>query len=271
MEEWIIADSGGTKTDWCRVSAVGLLERLHTESYHPVYASEERLARMQTFWDAHPKWKTLPLYFFGSGCYRAEGKRKVEEELHQLGFEQIKVQSDVHAAAWATLGSSPGYVAILGTGSVLIEWDGAEVSALHGGKGHLEGDEGSGFYFGRLLMEKYALHSLDLPALESLSDFLAGHPHFPDPSKEKAQLAVLAQTFAGQLAFEPVHRENLRYFIERYVKSIPAGTTVHCVGSYGAAQATLFEVLLAENGYISGQILARPIERLVEQSARFID
>lgn len=226
---------------------------------------------MKAFWAQHPKWPRLPLYFFGSGCYRPEGRQKVEELLSAIGFQRVRVQSDVHAAAHAALGRQAGWVAILGTGSVLIEWDGSEVRSIVGGKGHLEGDEGSGYYFGHLLVDHHEKHTLSAAGEELFTSFLLEHPGFPETGQEKAQLASLATRFGARPEFEAIHEENIRSFLQSYAQSMPSGIPLHFIGSYAEAQAQRIPKLLAEFGLVAGQIIGRPIERLVEQSVYFID
>src|SRR3989338_8650129 len=124
MKTVIIADSGGTKTDWCKVDDNGKQVYLHTYSYHPAQWSGEIAKEQREFWEQYPEWLKTELYFFGAGCYQKERGWWMKQTLEDLGFERVFVLSDVHGAAWAALGNQPGWVAILGTGSVLIEWDG---------------------------------------------------------------------------------------------------------------------------------------------------
>lgn len=271
MEEWIIADSGGTKTDWCRVSHSGILETLRTESYHPLFFSPERLEAMKQFWQGHSEWLQLPVYFFGSGCYRLQGKMEVNYVLSQLGFEKIKVDSDVHAAAIAVLGNNPGWAAILGTGSVLIEWNGEKVVSLIGGKGHIDGDEGSGYYFGRLLLMAYEQNELSTDARRELEAFLHRNPGFQPDLADKAGCAVLAANPGNHPEFDPIHRKNILIFLQTHTENLPARTEIHFVGSYAAKQAGILTQILTEHGFSAGQIIGKPIERLVEQSGLFID
>lgn len=67
-------------------------------------------------------------------------------------LEQLKVSivSDVNLAAMALLNKDQNLGVILGTGSVFFTKE-----QVYGGFGHSLGDEGSGYYFGKLVIKKY--------------------------------------------------------------------------------------------------------------------
>ena len=49
-KSYLIADSGGTKTDWCFVDVLGNKNYFTTASYHPNLMSEEWIETNKSFW-----------------------------------------------------------------------------------------------------------------------------------------------------------------------------------------------------------------------------
>ena len=75
-KQWLIADSGSTKTDWCLASAKGIDCRFETLGMNPFHQTDESLC--QTVSDGVvPKLGTPPdsLAFYGSGCTPAQTGR----------------------------------------------------------------------------------------------------------------------------------------------------------------------------------------------------
>jgi len=273
MKAVIIADSGGTKTDWCIVDKEGKQIFLHTCSYHPSQWSEEIARQQREFWQQHPEWLKTELYFFGAGCFRSAPAAWMKTTLQDLGFEQVHVSSDVHAAAWAALGHHAGWVAIMGTGSVLIEWDGSEVKQMLGGLGHETGDEGSGYRFGQMVIDRYQKGSLSPEQRTSFERFV-------DISKieaskaakmEKSALAGISKILSEEVCFAPLHAENIEQFILSFREQIPAKTKLHVVGSYAWHHREDLAQILAEHGLTFAGSIEKPIVRLVEQRPFFVD
>lgn len=72
---------------------------------------------------------------------------KKDEVLNRL---KVRIVSDVDLAAMTLLNADQKLGVILGTGSVFFT-----KGQVYGGFGHSLGDEGSGYYFGKLLFKKY--------------------------------------------------------------------------------------------------------------------
>lgn len=273
MKAVIIADSGGTKTDWCKLDSEGNQTLLHTCSYHPAQWSEEIAVQQREFWQQHPEWLTTELYFFGAGCYRQEPAAWMKATLQNLGFEQVHVSSDVHGAAWSALGDRAGWVAIMGTGSVLIEWDGAEVKRILGGLGHETGDEGSGYRFGRMVYDRYKQGKLtpeQKASFEGLAD-LQKMEASRTANMEKSAMASISKTLSEEVCFAPLHAENIEQFIRSFRAQIPDNAELHFVGSYAWHRRDDLAQILGKFGLAFGGFIEKPIKHLVEQRPFFVD
>lgn len=150
----LIADSGGTKTDWVLIDELNNCLYFTTDSYHPIHVTHEWIQEKTTFWLNYTQKYELEVHFFGAGCLREENQFKMLAAFEEWGMRNVSVKSDILAAYLATSNQENGYVAILGTGSVIGRIEKYEVSEIYGGLGYLKGDEGSGYYFGKLIIEK---------------------------------------------------------------------------------------------------------------------
>lgn len=264
----IIADGGGTTTNWCIVE-----EQKRTyfvlESYHPTNWNLAFEKRITAFWRSRIDPADVKLTFFGAGCYREENRKRTLELFKRVGFLDVTVFSDLHAAAFAALGSKQGWVAIAGTGSVLFNWNGEDVTEVIGGKGRVHGDEGSGHYFGKLIINAYRNNELteqqktlfqDLISEDELSELIL--------SESYSKLAV---TLGGDFKlFQEYHEINIRRFFKVHFKTNTI-SKLFIVGGYAWHLQALFCEISHDFSSPVIHFLNEPIEPLVEQMVLFSD
>ena len=273
MLPFLIADSGGTKTDWCFVDSSNKKHFFSTESYHPVNWTKDFEQNVKRFWDEFPEYKKAELRFFCAGCLKQERSDELTQMFKRIGFVNVKVLSDLHGAAISLYGKTNGYCAILGTGSVFFEWKDQEVRSITGGKGHELGDEGSGFYFGKLVYEAYSNHSLSDDQTR-LFEKEFEIKEFID-SLEKKNTKNVFSSIPERLAkfkkeFENIHLRNIDLFFDDVWKSnLPLNVKV--VGGYFKANSDLFIPYLKRKGIHIQDFNSRPIDSLVDYFVRFDD
>mgnify|MGYP004701365253 CR=1 FL=1 len=150
----LIADSGSTKTSWCLTGNTGLPEIFSTGGMNPFFRNTEDIVSEISL-------KLLPetgsevneIYFYGAGVINQENGNIVRNALQVLYRKaEIEVQSDLLAAARATLGNETGIACILGTGSNSCFYNGVEIVKHVPPLGFILGDEGSGAVMGRKLI-----------------------------------------------------------------------------------------------------------------------
>src|SRR5690554_6179455 len=152
----LIADSGSTKTAWIFTDNIRT-EHFLTGGANPFFRST---GDMIEEWGSGI-FKKLPgevssIYFYAAGVVNQEKGNIIKEAL-QFFFPAatIEVESDLLAAAHATLGNKSGIACILGTGSNSCKYDGAAITAHVPPLGFILGDEGSGAVLGRQLIGDY--------------------------------------------------------------------------------------------------------------------
>nr|WP_294861558.1 hypothetical protein [uncultured Fluviicola sp.] len=258
--KYIIADSGGSSTSWGIVLTTNEVVYIQTGSLHPKYA----LSANYPLEELKDQFKELnvPLYFYGAGCSSETVQGEMSTFLLQLGFSEVTVYPDTLAACKALYGKNAGWVAILGTGSVLVQYDGSNIINRIGGYGSLIGDEGSGFYFGKLLIQ-YLLRNEQwkeewIPVFESRASILSKLA-----STEAQQwISGLGEKTAA-MDFRFLHEENARLFAELYCSSVPGLKQLSFIGSYGYSQKKVFTEVFQQIGIQIENGFSSPIKGLV--------
>jgi N-acetylglucosamine kinase-like BadF-type ATPase len=153
----LIADSGSTKTSWCLSENSDAPKYFSTGGINPFFRSTEDIAE-------ELREKLLPetggdvneIYFYGAGIINQEKGNVIKNALQQLYPKaEIEVESDLLAAARATLGKENGIACILGTGSNSCLYNGKEIIEHVPPLGFILGDEGSGAVLGRKLVADF--------------------------------------------------------------------------------------------------------------------
>ncbi len=152
----LIADSGSTKTAWICTDG-STMETHITGGANPFFRST---ADMIAEWNESNlsllRDKVSQIYFYAAGVVNEEKAQVIKKALLVLFPEATaSVQSDLLAAAHATLGNNKGIACILGTGSNSCLYNGREITAHVPPLGFILGDEGSGAVMGRMLVGDY--------------------------------------------------------------------------------------------------------------------
>ena len=272
-KSYLIADSGGTKTDWCFVDALGNKNYFTTASYHPNLMSEGWIEANKSFWKKYNSIKDLEVHFYGSGCLKEPNKTKVKLVFENWGFKDVQVESDILAAARACFGNEDGWIGILGTGAVLAEIENHQIKNVFGGLGPLIGDEGSGFYFGKLLIDHYLKDKFSLETkseIESTLDTVVFTKLDLNTPANKEFIASLSGLFSGSLNLEiqQLHLENISCFIEKYFPATLVNKSICFVGSYAHYNQRITKELLLKRHLNLDVVITKPIALLSEYSIK---
>ena len=270
INSFLVADSGGTQTDWCFVSETGVREYFTTKSFHPSNWNDDFFNEMDEFWNSKSELKKIQVYFYGAGCLNDSNKIHLKSYFDKWGFQEVEIKSDIEAACHSTLGDSKGVVAILGTGSVVCHWNGSTDFSISGGLGYLLGDEGSGYYFGKLLISKLLNSELSNELTSELTTLLGGRAELLSKvygSNGKAFIGSIgALTNDLSVRFKEVkemHELNLQLFVDKYIidNSI---SSISIVGSYGFYNQDLLLKILSNNNILLNNCVQFPIQTLTD-------
>jgi glucosamine kinase len=272
MKKILLADSGGTRTDWCLISEGGQKQFFSGISYHPVQWNEDFIKEQSQYWLTNPEITEAKLIFYGAGCMNPLVVKKMKDAFISWGFSSVEIHSDVHAAGVASFGSEHGFVAIMGTGSVFAEMNNKEIIQLRGGLGYLLGDEGSGFYFGKLLIQRYLNNQFDAHLTEELRSLIGNRVEVINKVYQpdgKAFISSIAATVANidQASIHSLHEENIRLFLDPFLEVIKEKGISFC-GSYAWERQEQVIKILGERNIKTYKFVKEPIAELVKYTVK---
>jgi len=159
----LIADSGATKCEWCLLHN-GKKKKVETQGISPYFLDAAGIGLVLEK-ELLPALKKMPvdeIYYYGTGCGNPENRAIVAKAL-RVAFPGAKahVTHDLMGAALALSGSSKGICCILGTGTNSCYFDGKKIVKNSPGLGFILGDEGSGAYLGKKVLQYYLYNTFD--------------------------------------------------------------------------------------------------------------
>ena len=254
QKRWIIAESGGTKTDWVLLQDGEIIQQLQTGSFHPQLLTDTAVETVSALIPDLLRPENV-FIIYSAGCYREEGKQLMREKLSSLKAE-IHIKSDLEAAIACT-GKESGWVAILGTGSALMRFD-QDGFELFGGLGWESGDEGSGFYFGKLIVEAILAGEEFSEIDKEQQEFLRNNLGKPASKQAFSQLSKQLD----KSVYAKYHRLNVELFIQRYL--IPNQVEKIClVGGYVAFVLDEVKDVFEKYSIEIECVISKPITQIV--------
>jgi glucosamine kinase len=161
----LIADSGSTKTAWRLLNAQGEVTQALTVGINPYYQDTPEIAQAlkDSLLPQLPGTAPQQVYFYGAGCSAKDKQDLVAAALLAVfPNAQVHVHHDLEAAARALCGHKEGIACILGTGSNSCLYDGEKIIQNLPNLGFILGDEGSGGYMGKHIVQAFL--NRELPA-----------------------------------------------------------------------------------------------------------
>lgn len=296
MSMILIADSGGTKTDWTLLFSPyptrwDVVSTFQTQGINPIHQApdvirqilgQEMMQQLSSFSRVSminagalelPSLSQVEVFFYGSGCtpVQAPVMKQLLSQFFQA--EKISVKSDLMAAARALCQHEPGIACILGTGANSCLYDGNDIVQNTPALGYILGDEGSGAVLGRLFMNAIFKN----PAFADVRDgYLAETKLTQADIINRVYRESLANRFLASTSLyiyehldNPLLRdlvvENFRRFFR--VNIVPyqrQDLPVHFVGSMAYQYLELLTQAAGQEGFHIGQVIKSPMEGLIK-------
>ncbi len=158
----LIADSGSTKTEWCLIDGTKKTT-IKSQGMSPYFINAAQIENI-VIDEVVPfiKKDVDEIFYYGTGCSGSANKRIVKQALQNVfANAKIIVETDVDGAAKALCGKDKGIACILGTGSGSCFYNGKKIMKMNPGLGYILGDEGSGAYLGKKVVQYYLYHTFD--------------------------------------------------------------------------------------------------------------
>ena len=273
----LIADSGATKTDWSLLSESGAVTIFNTQGISPHYqTSEEIAATVRT--ELLPQLQGIipsQIFFYGTGCSSDKSKEIVAQGLRSVFPEtESMVDHDLIAAARALCGREEGIACILGTGSNSCHFKDGKIAHNVPNLGFILGDEGSGGYLGKRLIQAFL--NLELPtelhdkfkATYNLTHEEIIHTVYTKPFPNR-YLATFAK-FLGEHRKHPfiarlIYTGINDFFVKNITRYKEHQTLpVHFLGSIAYHFIAELNAIAASHNVTIGRILKTPMEGLIE-------
>ena len=159
----LICDSGSTKAEWCLLNGKSK-KIVTTQGLSPYFLTTQQIQQIIAK-ELMPKIKNIiidEVFFYGTGCSNPENVKSVKKAI-SLVFTKAKaaVDHDLMGAAKALCGSNKGIACILGTGSNSCFYNGKKIVKNSPGLGYVLGDEGSGAYLGKKVIQYFLYKTFD--------------------------------------------------------------------------------------------------------------
>lgn len=160
----LIADSGATKAEWCLIQGKKK-KSVFTQGISPYFLNSEQIVTLlqEELIPAIGKITIDEVYYYGTGCINPNNNKIVTNALKKVfgKASTIEVTHDVMAAARALYGDEKGVACILGTGSSACYYNGKKIAHNRPGLGYVLGDEGSGAYLGKKVIQYFLYDTFD--------------------------------------------------------------------------------------------------------------
>lgn len=269
----LIADSGNTKTDWAYLEdGKPIFHR--GAGLHPAFNSDEAIRDEIQKTVAHVKPNAIR--FYGTGCYSEQVKARFGSLFRSIfPSAHPEVFDDLLGAARAHLGSTPGLIAILGTGSVCGRFNGHKVTERAAALGYAIGDEGSASHLGRQIMKGFFRRQFDNETSDLISDALNNqtYPEVMDRIYRSANPGHQLAAIAGEVLNRPLS-DQLANLVTTSMKDFVTGqlSVLHpqpdekvvFTGTVARRHNELLENLMQDNGFTNFAIGGSVIEGLIQ-------
>lgn len=272
----LIAESGGTKTNWCALSDSEEPEIISTIGLNPNFISEETLRDVLSS-EVLPGLKNPfieEVWFYGAGCSGKTMEKKVKDAIGSvLKSAEIYVFSDLAGAARGLLGTRKGFICMIGTGSNSGYYDGQNISANVPPLGFILGDEGSGASLGKKLLADF-LRGIMPPLLAeefkkdygSEKDEIVSHVYRGIfPSRYIGEFVRFLKKHISDTYCRDLVKTSFEEFVQRNLKlyKTTGKTEIAVTGSVAWHFRELLEEVLVKNDFIIASITRSPIEGLI--------
>ena len=291
----LIADSGGSKTDWALVSlptdTCKCVLKARTQGFNPFHQSKDfilmtlkrelmpelyKAANQSNIFcnQANIANKITQVVFYGAGCTKALSSTVSEALAAAFPSALIKVETDLVGAAHAACGREAGIACILGTGANSCQYDGKQIVANIPPLGYILGDEGSGAVLGKLLLNSIFKGDLS----EEIRDlYLEWSGLTYSEIIDKVYRQPLANRFLASCSrfikdnlqyteLETLVKLNFDNFFQKNILKY-SNTSLRSISAVGGVAAAFEEQLRKSAGrfnYQVDKVIASPIDGLIE-------
>ncbi len=272
----LIADSGATKAEWCLVTN-GKTKTITTQGISPYFLNTQQIEDLLKK-ELLPKIKNAnisDIYYYGTGCANPENAKSVKKAISKTFDDaKIAVTHDLMAAARALCGHEKGIACILGTGANSCSYSGKSIIKNSPGLGYVLGDEGSGAYLGRKVIQYYLYNTFDdelrgrfdLTYNTNSVQILENVYKMPLPNRYLASFTYFLAENRGHYMIENIIEDGLNDFFFTHLCKYRESWKhpVNFVGSVAYGFKDVLNQLCHSYEFELGTVLKKPMQGLVK-------
>lgn len=272
----LIADSGSTKTEWC-ILKNNKKTLFTTQGMSPYFVNGTQaeniiLNEVIPFLREN---KVDEFFFYGTGCKNPSNIKMFKSVFKKLfPGAKIWVDNDLSGAAKALCGNKKGIACILGTGSNSCYYDGKKIVKNSPGLGFILGDEGSGSYLGKKVIQHYLYNifdedlraRFDAKFVTTDSEILESVYKKPLPNRYLASFVSFLIENRGHYMIENIIEDGLNDFFYTHIISYKESSQlpINFTGGVAYGFREVIKQLCFNYDLQPGTFLRTPMEGLVK-------
>jgi len=249
-----------------------------TQGISPYFFTEQKIIELvqKELLPKLPKDTSIDeVYYYGTGMRNPDNVKMVKKSLRKVFTEaQIDINDDMLAAARALNGRSKGLACNLGTGSFCCYYNGKKIVKQTPGVGYVLGDEGSGAYLGKKVVQYFLYNTFDEDLRYKFDikyntnpvEILENVYRKPLANRYLASFSLFLSENRGHYMIENIIEDGLNdFFFTHLCKYSEIWTLpVSFVGSIAFGFKDVLKELCASYEFELGKVLQSPMSGLVE-------
>jgi N-acetylglucosamine kinase-like BadF-type ATPase len=251
---------------------------IETQGISPYYLTTQQIIEVLDK-ELLPKLKKInveTIHFYGTGCSNPKNINIVKSALKKAipSAKKINIDHDLMAAAKALCGNKKGVACILGTGSNSCVFNGKKITKNNPAPGFILGDEGSGAYLGKKVLQHHIYNTFDeelqykfnLKFDTEYSTILDHVYRQPFPSRYLASFSPFLSENRGHYMIENIIEDGLSdFFFNHLYKYVETWTLpIHFTGSIAWHFKDVLKELCNSFELQLGKIIKAPMDGLIE-------
>ena len=276
MKTILIADSGSTKTEWCLLQD-NKKKKIFTQGLSPYFLNGEQITAILQKELISKLKNVVPdqVFFYGTGCSNPSNAGMIKKAIHSFFTKAtVKVDDDITGAAKALCGNAKGIACILGTGSNSCFFNGKKIVKNSPGLGYILGDEGSGAYLGKKVIQYFLYNTFDEDLMErfkskyqtSATEILEAVYKKSLPNRYLAGFAIFLAENRGHFMIENIIEDGFNDFFFNHVYKYRESWTlpINFVGSIAYGFRDVLKDLCLSYELQLGKVIKNPMDGLVK-------
>jgi glucosamine kinase len=272
----LIADSGSTKAEWCLIDGKKK-KTFFTQGLSPYFLSAEQIQKILEQ-ELKAKMKQVEpdeVFFYGTGCSNPNNVILVKKAIQKVFTKaKVSVDHDLMGAAKALCGKEKGIACILGTGSNSCFYNGKKIIKNSPGLGYVLGDEGSGAYLGKKVIQYFLYNTFDEDLMDRFkakfntnnNEILEAVYKKPLPNRYLANFTIFLAENRGHYMVENIIEDGFNDFFFNHIYKYRESWTlpINFIGSVAFGFKDVLKEMCSSYELQLGTVLKKPMDGLIK-------